>query len=150
MIRAGDEQPTPSSTQRCRVLSVEVTAQSASARIACWYLNERKNPDPAVNTYVMTPTGLYKAATAPSTDGEPMFTPHPVPKSLPKRWGYEEPRGPTWADAMVRHHGAWCTVEEFESEDYSRGDAECISRHGIAGFSHTSMFMTERCGDTPE
>jgi hypothetical protein len=139
----------PSSVQRCRVESVEVAGQSASARIACWYVEEGKSPHPAVNTYVMTPTGLYKATT-PSTEGEPLFTPHPIPRSLPRGWGYEEPRGPTWADAMVWHHGAWCAVEKFESLDYYAGDTECISRNGIAGSSHTSMFMTERCGDAPE
>ena len=150
MIRARDEDPTTSDTQRCRVESVEVTGRSASARIACWYLGEGTIPRPAVNTYVMTPTGLYMAATTPSTDGEPMFTPHPIPRSMPKGWGYEEPKGPTSANAMVWHRGAWCTVDAFESVDYSSAYTECISRHGIAGFSHTSMFMTERCGDVPE
>jgi hypothetical protein len=150
MIQVGDKEPAPSDTERCRVESVQVTGQSASARIACWYLNEGTSPRPAVNTYVMTPTGLYMAATTPSTDGEPLFAPHPVAKSLPKRWGYEEPRGPTSASAMVWHRGAWCTVNAFESLDYSSAYTECISRRGIAGFSHTSMFMTERCGDVPE
>lgn len=150
MIRVGDEKPTPSNTERCRVESVQVTAQSASARIACWYLSDGNSPHPAANTYVMTPTGLYMASTTPSTDREPMFAPHPVPRSLPKRWGYEEPRGPTSASAMVWHRGAWCTVTAFESLDYSSAYTECISRHGIAGFSHMSMFMTERCGDVPE
>jgi hypothetical protein len=146
--RFGDGQPT--SMQRCRVESVEVTPQTATARIGCWYVHEGTIPDPAVNTYVMTPTGLYKADHAPSTRGTPLFTPHPVPKSLPKDWGYEEPRGPTWANAIVRHHGAWCTVDEFVSEDYSAGYTECISRHGIVGLSNRRMGgMTERCGDVP-
>jgi hypothetical protein len=141
----------PTGVQRCRVESVEVTAQTATARIGCWYVHEGEIPDPAVNTYVMTPTGLFEAATAPSTRGTPMFTPHPVPKPLPKGWGYEEPNGPTWAHAIVRHHGAWCTVDDFQSLDTSARYTECISRHGIVGVSHRSMGGTaERCGDVPE
>jgi len=136
-------------TERCHVESVEVHGKTASARIGCWDLNAKGTPKPAINTYVMTPDGLYEGADQPSTDGEPVFRPHPVAKSLPKGWGYEEPHGPTSVDAMVWHHGAWCTVEEFESEDYMSGFAQCISRHGIAGTSHTSMFMTEVCGDAP-
>jgi hypothetical protein len=90
------------------------------------------------------------ADSAPSTDGAPMFAPHPVPKELPKRWGYDEPNGPTWAHAVVYHHGAWCNVDEFESEDTNGGYTECISRHGIVGFGHHSFGgMTERCGDVP-
>jgi hypothetical protein len=140
----------PSGMQRCRVESVEVTPQAAAARIACWYVHEGATPDPAVNMYVMTPKGLYKAAAAPSTRREPMFAPHPVAKSLPKRWGYEEPKEATWAHAIVRHHDAWCTVDEFLSLDYSAGYTECISRHGIVGVGHTSMGgLTERCGDVP-
>ncbi|MEP6861940.1 MAG: hypothetical protein ABJE66_15055 [Deltaproteobacteria bacterium] len=148
-IRVRDDEP-PSGTQRCRVESVEVTADTASARIACWYVADGTSPHPAVNTYVMTSAGLYKAANAPSTRGEPMFTPHPVAKALPKRWGYEEPRGATWANAIVPHHHGWCTSDEFQSLDYYAGDTECISRHGIVGVSHMSMGMEERCGDVPE
>ena len=144
----GDQEPT--GMQRCRVESVEVTGQTATARIACWHLDESATPHPAVNTYVMTPTGLYEANTTPSTDGEPMFTPHPVAKSLPKGWGYEEPNGPTWANAIVHHHGAWCAVDEFQSLDTNGGSTECISRHGIVDSSYSSFGgFTERCGDVP-
>lgn len=148
-IRSGDDGGS-FATQRCRVESIEVHGETASARIACWYLQEGENPKPAVNTYVMTPTGLYESADGTSTDGEPMFRPHPVARSLPKGWGYEEPREPTSAHAMVRHRGAWCTVDDFESEDYSAGETQCISRHGIVGSSHRTMFTTEICGDAPE
>ena len=140
----------PAGTQRCRVESVTVAGQTSTARIGCWYLDEAKTPDPAVNTYVMTPTGLYKSEHAPDVHGEPMFAPHPIAKSLPKGWGTEEPPGPTWADAMVRHHGAWCAIDEFQSEDTSAAFAECISRHGIVGVTHRFGFgPTSRCGDVP-
>ena len=148
-LRIDDRDDGPTTTERCRVESVEVHADTASARIACWYPQASVIPHPAVNTYVMTPTGLYKAADSPSTRGEPLLTPHPVPKSLPRRWGYEEPRGATWATALVHHHDAWCVDDEFESTDYFAGYTECISRHGIVGSSHRSMGMMERCGDAP-
>lgn len=141
----------PAGAQRCRVQAVAVSGDTATARIGCWFVHDGETPNPAVNTYMMTPTGLYKAETTPNTHGEPMFTPHPVAKALPRGWGQEEPHGPTWAHAMIHHHGAWCTVDEFQSEDASAEFAECISSHGIVGL--TQRFhpgLAEHCGDVPD
>jgi len=95
----------------------------------------------------MTATGLY----IDDATGEPIFTPRPIPKSLPKNWGLEEPSWPKGddADGRVRHHGAWCRIHEHQSLDFSFGDTQCISRHGIVGVSDHKMFLTHRCGDVP-
>ena len=141
----------PVGAQRCRVQSVEVSGATATARIGCWFVHDGDTPNPAVNTYVMTPAGLFKAETTPTSHGEPIFTPHPVAKALPRGWGQEEPRGPTWAHAMIRHHGAWCAVDEFQSEDTSAEFAECISPHGIVGLTQRfNIGPTEYCGDVPD
>jgi hypothetical protein len=135
--------------QRCHVDSVEVTAGETRARIACWFVKDPdvRDPDPAINTYVMTATGLY----INDTTGEPIFTPEPVSKSLPKGWGVHEPRSlyGDVAEAMVRHHDAWCRIDEHEGWDTSGGTAECISPRGIVGLSYTRDAMTQRCGDVP-
>jgi hypothetical protein len=149
-LRIGRRDDGPTATKRCRVEAVEVHGDTASARIACGYVEAGAIPHPAVNTYVMTPTGLYMAAESPSTRGEPRLRPHPVAKSLPARWRYEEPRDFRSATVIVRHHDAWCIDDEFESTDYFAGYTECISRHGIVGSSHRSMGTLERCGDVPE
>jgi len=139
----------PHDTQRCHVDSVNVTAGETRARIACWFVHEPdvRDPDPAINTYVMTAKGLYIG----DATGEPIFTPHPIPKSLPKRWGLEEPSYPDGddADGMVRHDGAWCRIYEHQSLDFSFGHTQCISRHGIVGLSDREMFSTHRCGSVP-
>lgn len=145
--RFGDE---PSNTQRCHVDSVEVTPTQTSARIACWYVHDHEDRprDPAINTYIMTARGLF----INGTEGHPMFTPHPIPTSLPKRWGMEPPKGlePDYAWAMVRHHGAWCYVYEMQGMDTGYGDAECISDRGLVGMSnHRDFGWGESCGDTP-
>ena len=140
----------PADAQRCRVESATVHGDTATARIGCWFVHAGETPNPAVNTYVMTPAGLFKAETTPSTDGTPMFTPHPIAKSLPRGWGQEEPPGPIWAHAMIRHHGAWCAVDEFQSEDTSAEFAECISPHGIVGITQRfNIGPAEHCGDVP-
>jgi hypothetical protein len=135
--------------QRCHVDSVEVTAGETRARIACWFVKDPdvRDPNPAINTYVMTATGLY----INDTSGEPIFTPDPVSKPLPKGWGFHEPRSLDGdvASAMVRHHGAWCRVDEFQGWDSSGGTGECISKRGIVGSSYTRDAVTQRCGDVP-
>ena len=69
---------------------------------------------------------------------------------LPKGWGSEEPRGPSSAEAIVRHRGAWCRIHEFEREDANTGYTECISRAGIVGSSYRPISgMGQRCGDVP-
>jgi hypothetical protein len=142
---------TPSGMLRCRVQSVDVAARATSARIACWFMheNEPADTDPAINTYVMTADGLYRADTSPSTTGEPMFRLHPVAKPLPKGWGQSEPARPTHVNAIVRHKGAWCTASEFQSVDTSAGFTDCISLRGIVGYSYHRDGMGQRCGDVP-
>lgn len=139
----------PTGTQRCHVDSVSVAPTQTSARIACWFVHdgETRDPDPAINTYVMTAEGLF----VNSNDGIPLFTPHPVRKPLPKRWGQDPPNGvdAVRADAMIRHAGAWCSVHEVETWDTSFGGAECISERGIVGFSSHRDFIDDSCGDVP-
>ncbi|MEO9157923.1 MAG: hypothetical protein ABI591_20065 [Kofleriaceae bacterium] len=137
-----------SDTERCHVDSVEVTNGETRARIACWFVHDPEvRDDPAINTYVMTARGLYLN----STSGEPMFTPHPIAKPLPKRWGLDEPTGlePMRASAIVRHDGAWCSVYEMAGTDTSFGYTECISSRGFAGFGDHRDFTRHRCGDVP-
>ena len=139
----------PSDIQRCHVDSVDVTATQTSARIACWSVHdgEARPPDPAINTYVMTARGLF----INDSRGTPMFTPHPIPKPLPKRWGLDEPRGlePDRATAIVRHNGAWCSIYEVQGMDTAFGTADCISARGIVGSSYHRDFMGDSCGDVP-
>ena len=147
--RLAEPRSQPSEVQRCRVESVEVRGRETRARIACWFVHEPEvtDPDPAVNTYVMTDDGLYMG----DATGEPMFTPHPIPKPLPKRWGYDEPTGleAMHADAIVRHHGAWCLISETQSMDTGGGTTDCISRRGIVGMTYHRDFMAQQCGDVP-
>jgi hypothetical protein len=149
-VGAPMREATPASSLRCRVVSVEVAALETRARIACGFVHEAEaaDPDPAINTYLMTGEGLYRAA-SPSTRGEPMFRPHPVKKPLPAGWGQSEPDGPTHATAIVRHNGAWCSVSEFQSVDTSAGVTDCISSRGIVGYSYHRDGMGHRCGDAP-
>ncbi|HUS27228.1 MAG TPA: hypothetical protein VMZ53_01930 [Kofleriaceae bacterium] len=139
----------PASMQRCHVDSVEVTADETRARIACWFVKDPdvRDPAPAINTYVMTANGLY----INDVRGEPVFTPSPTSKPLPKDWGLHEPSNLEGdnAHAMVRHHGAWCRIDEFQGWDASGGTAECISRRGLVGSSYSHDMMTQRCGDVP-
>lgn len=139
----------PAGIERCHVDSVDITATETRARIACWFVHEpeARDPDPAINTYVMTSRGLY----INDTRGTPIFPPHPIPKPLPKRWGQDEPSGPEpdRATAIVRHRGAWCSVYEVQGEDTSFGTSECISARGIVGRSYHRDFSTDSCGDVP-
>lgn len=139
----------PISIERCHVDSVNITPTGTSARIACWDVHdgESRPPDPAINTYVMTGEGLFI-----NTDhGTPLFTPHPVAKPLPRRWGQDPPDSMDGmhADAVVRHHGAWCSIHEVETWDTSFGTTDCISERGIVGTRYHRDFGGEDCGDVP-
>jgi hypothetical protein len=80
-----------------------------------------------------------------------MFAPNPIAKALPKRWGQDEPRGlePVRANAIIRHDGAWCRIDEVQSMDTGFGLTECISRRGIVGLSYRRDHSADSCGDVP-
>ncbi|HEY1552049.1 MAG TPA: hypothetical protein VGG28_29685 [Kofleriaceae bacterium] len=141
----GAAKPRVEEQMRCHVDSVDVVPGQTRARIACWFVRDATTP--AINTYVMTARGLYLG----DATGESMFTPNPVAKPLPKRWGYDGPPGrePLRATAIVHHGDAWCLDHEIETEDDSFGRTECISRRGMVGKRDHHNFMTQRCGDAP-
>ena len=53
------------------------------------------------------------------------------------------------ADAIVRHNGAWCRINETQATDTSWGSTECVSLRGIVGLTNHRDFTTQRCGDVP-